>query len=138
MVRIRTSKVPGADVNCWPDSLADDYIHRPIRIHQSRGKNKHWWRVAGEKIFAGTSPRTRENYGGCLVIGELRVEHHRCMIVEPFKTGHKTAGPIHKTQQDQYWIGDWSNSQSQDFSSWTFTATWKQREIVQRATLWRG
>ena len=29
MVRIRTSKIPGADVNCWPDSLADDYIHRP-------------------------------------------------------------------------------------------------------------
>jgi hypothetical protein len=31
MVRIRTSKVPGADVNCWPDSLADNYIHRPIK-----------------------------------------------------------------------------------------------------------
>ena len=30
MVRIRTSKVPG-DVNCWPDSLADDYIHRPLK-----------------------------------------------------------------------------------------------------------
>ncbi len=31
MVRIRTSKVPGADVNCWPDSLADNYNHRPIK-----------------------------------------------------------------------------------------------------------
>ena len=29
-VRIRTSKVPGGDVNCWPESKADDYIHRPI------------------------------------------------------------------------------------------------------------
>ena len=30
MVRIRTSKIPGAGVNCWQDCLADDYIHRPI------------------------------------------------------------------------------------------------------------
>jgi hypothetical protein len=29
-VRIRTSKVPGGELKCWPDSLADDYIHRPI------------------------------------------------------------------------------------------------------------
>ena len=31
MVRIRTSKVPGANVNCWPDSFADNYNHRPIK-----------------------------------------------------------------------------------------------------------
>jgi len=31
MVRIRTSKVPGADVRCWCDSLADDYIYRPTK-----------------------------------------------------------------------------------------------------------
>jgi len=30
MVRIRTSKIPGAGVNCWEECLADDYIHRPI------------------------------------------------------------------------------------------------------------
>jgi hypothetical protein len=28
-VRIRTSKVPGGELKCWPNSLADDYIHRP-------------------------------------------------------------------------------------------------------------
>jgi hypothetical protein len=31
MVGIRTSKIPGAGVNCWPDSLADNCIHRPIK-----------------------------------------------------------------------------------------------------------
>jgi len=31
MVRIRTSKIPSAGVNCWLDSLADNYIHRPIK-----------------------------------------------------------------------------------------------------------
>ncbi len=30
-VHIRTSKVPGGEVKCWPDSLADDYIHRPLQ-----------------------------------------------------------------------------------------------------------
>jgi len=29
-VRIRTSKVPGAETQYWTDSLADDYIHRPL------------------------------------------------------------------------------------------------------------
>jgi hypothetical protein len=31
MVRIRTSKVQGANVNCWPASFADNYNHRPIK-----------------------------------------------------------------------------------------------------------
>jgi hypothetical protein len=30
-VRIRTSKVPDGELKCWPDSLADDYIHRPLQ-----------------------------------------------------------------------------------------------------------
>ncbi len=30
-VRIRTSKVPGGETKCWPDSHADDYIHRPLQ-----------------------------------------------------------------------------------------------------------
>jgi hypothetical protein len=30
-VCIRTSKVPGSELKCWPDSLADDYIHRPLQ-----------------------------------------------------------------------------------------------------------
>ena len=30
-VRIRTSKIPGSEFKCWPDSLADDYIHRPLQ-----------------------------------------------------------------------------------------------------------
>jgi hypothetical protein len=29
-VCIRTSKVPGGELKCWQDSLADDYIHRPL------------------------------------------------------------------------------------------------------------
>ena len=29
-VRIRTNKVPGDELKCWPDSLADDYIHRSL------------------------------------------------------------------------------------------------------------
>ncbi len=29
-VRIRTSKVTGGELQCWPDSLADDYIYRPL------------------------------------------------------------------------------------------------------------
>ncbi len=28
-VRIRTSKLTNGDIKYWPDSLADDYIHRP-------------------------------------------------------------------------------------------------------------
>jgi hypothetical protein len=27
-VHIRKNKVPGGELKCWPDSLADDYIHR--------------------------------------------------------------------------------------------------------------
>jgi hypothetical protein len=30
-VPIMTSKVPGGELKCWPDSLADDYIHRPLQ-----------------------------------------------------------------------------------------------------------
>jgi hypothetical protein len=30
-VCIRTSKVPDGELKCWPDSLADDYIHRPLQ-----------------------------------------------------------------------------------------------------------
>ncbi len=30
-VRIRTSKVPDGESKCWPESLADDYIHRPLQ-----------------------------------------------------------------------------------------------------------
>ncbi len=30
-VHIRTSKVPGGELKCWPDSLADDYIRRPLQ-----------------------------------------------------------------------------------------------------------
>ena len=30
-VHIRTSKSTGREFKCWPDSLADDYIHRPLR-----------------------------------------------------------------------------------------------------------
>jgi hypothetical protein len=30
-VRIRTSKVPGGELKCWPDSLADDCIHRSLQ-----------------------------------------------------------------------------------------------------------
>ncbi len=30
-VRIRTNKVPGCELKFWPDSLADDYIHRPLQ-----------------------------------------------------------------------------------------------------------
>ena len=30
-VRIRTSKVPGAEIQYWTDSLAHDYLHRPIQ-----------------------------------------------------------------------------------------------------------
>ncbi len=28
---IRTSKVPGGELKRWPDSLADDYILRPLQ-----------------------------------------------------------------------------------------------------------
>ncbi len=28
---IMTSKVPGGELKCWSDSLADDYIHRPLQ-----------------------------------------------------------------------------------------------------------
>jgi hypothetical protein len=31
-VRIRTSKVPDGESKCREDSLADDYIHRPLQI----------------------------------------------------------------------------------------------------------
>jgi hypothetical protein len=30
-MRIRTSKVPSGELKCWPESLADDYIHRPLK-----------------------------------------------------------------------------------------------------------
>ncbi len=30
-VRIRTSKLPDGDLKCWPDSLADDNIHKSLQ-----------------------------------------------------------------------------------------------------------
>ncbi len=30
-VRIKTSKVTDGELKCWPDFLADDYIHRPLQ-----------------------------------------------------------------------------------------------------------
>jgi hypothetical protein len=30
-VRIKTSQVHDSDSKCWPGSLADDYIHRPLQ-----------------------------------------------------------------------------------------------------------
>ncbi len=30
-VHIRTNKVPGGELKCWPDSLAADCIHRPLQ-----------------------------------------------------------------------------------------------------------
>ena len=30
-MRIRTRKVPSGEFKCWPDSLADDYIYRPLQ-----------------------------------------------------------------------------------------------------------
>jgi hypothetical protein len=37
-VRIRTCKLTNGDIKSWPDSLADDYIHRPQ--HQSSNHYK--------------------------------------------------------------------------------------------------
>jgi hypothetical protein len=30
-VRMWTSKLPGGELKCWPDFLADDYIYRPLQ-----------------------------------------------------------------------------------------------------------
>ncbi len=30
IIRIRTSKLTNGQIKSWPDSLADDYIHRPV------------------------------------------------------------------------------------------------------------
>jgi len=48
-----------------------------------RGLYTHWWKVAGEQVFAGTSPgpaRSMAPIGSCG--RNSKVDHHRCMIVE--------------------------------------------------------
>jgi len=48
-----------------------------------RGQHTHRWRVAGEQVFAGTSPGPAGSYGAHQVglVRNSKVDHHRYTIV---------------------------------------------------------
>lgn len=55
-VRIRSSKIPGDEFKCWPDSLADDYIHRPL---QQEFENICYYDMASQYNFFYKSHRQK-------------------------------------------------------------------------------
>ncbi len=60
-VRIRTSKVPAGELKCWPDSLADDYIHRPL---QKEFEDICFYYMTSQykKIYKSYKPKSIQTY----------------------------------------------------------------------------
>jgi hypothetical protein len=60
-VRIRTSKVPGGELKSWPDSLADDYIHRPL---QKEFEDICFYDMTSQykKIYKSYKPKSIQTY----------------------------------------------------------------------------
>ncbi len=60
-VSIRTSKVPDGKFKCWPDSLADDYIHRPL---QKEFEDICFYDVTShyKKIYKSCKPKSIQTY----------------------------------------------------------------------------
>jgi hypothetical protein len=60
-VRIMTSKLPGGELKCWPDSLADDYIHRPL---QTEFEDICFYDMASQykKIYKSYKPKSIQMY----------------------------------------------------------------------------
>jgi hypothetical protein len=60
-VRIRTSKVPGGELKFWPDSLADDYIHRPL---QKEFEDICFYDMTSQykKIYKSYKPKSIQTY----------------------------------------------------------------------------
>ena len=56
--------------------MADPYIRKVKGQHT-------WWRVAGEQVFAGTSPGPAGSYGAHQVglVRNSKVDHHQYTIV---------------------------------------------------------
>jgi hypothetical protein len=61
-VCIRTIKVPGGELKCWPDSLADDYIHRPL---QKEFKDICFYDMTSQykKIYKSYKPKSIQMHG---------------------------------------------------------------------------
>ncbi len=60
-VHIKTSKVPDNELKCWPDSLADDYIHRPL---QKKLKTFVFYDMTSQykKIYKSYKPKSIQMY----------------------------------------------------------------------------
>ncbi len=60
-VRIRTSKAPGGKFKCWLDSLADDYIHKPL---QQEFENICYYDMTSKykKIYKSHKPKSVDTY----------------------------------------------------------------------------
>jgi hypothetical protein len=59
--RIRTSKVPGDELKCWSDSLADGYIHRPL---QKDFEDICFYDMTSQykKIYKSYKPKSSQTY----------------------------------------------------------------------------
>jgi hypothetical protein len=60
-VHIRTSKAPADESKCWPDSLADDYIHRP---QQKEFEDICFYEMTSQykKIYKSYKPKSLQMY----------------------------------------------------------------------------
>ncbi len=60
-VRIRTSEVPGGELKCWPESLADDNNHRPL---QKEFEDICFYDMTSQykKIYKNYKPKSIQTY----------------------------------------------------------------------------
>ncbi len=60
-VRIKTSKLPDGKLKWWPDSLADDYIHRPL---QKEFEDICFYDMTSQykKIYKSYKPKSIQTY----------------------------------------------------------------------------
>jgi hypothetical protein len=70
-VCIRTGKVPSGELKCWSDSLADDYIHRPL---QKEFEDICFYDMTSQykKIYKSYKPKSIQMY-------EFSESHPGCM-----------------------------------------------------------
>ncbi len=81
-VCIRTSKVPGGELKCWPDSFADEYIHRPL---QKEFEDICFYDMTSqyEKIYKSYTPKSIQTY-------EFSDSHPGCKYSDLTKLKHST------------------------------------------------
>ncbi len=81
-VCIRTSNVPGGELKCWPDSLVDDYIHRPL---QKEFEDICFYDMTSQykKIYKSHKPKSIQTY-------EFSDSHPRDKLSHLSKLKHST------------------------------------------------